>query len=110
LSTNDSPPKATTYKDILGLEYIDCNACSVEDWIDALRRSEQEEAKEKLSRYGTFTDLIQNARIFSSPSHGQGYYDVKPERYLAIAFVESRMTRGEEEQAISTLQNSRSLF
>ena len=102
--------RATSYKDILGLDYLDCTACSVEGWTYPLYASKQKEAKEKLSRYNTYRGLIHVAKIFSTASDGQGYYYTKPEQYLAIAFVESQRTRGELEQAISTLQNGWSLF
>ena len=102
--------RATNYKDLLGLDYLDCASCSVEAWTYPLHESNQQEAKEKLSRYHENKCLVHAAKIFSAASDGQGYNYHKGEEYLAIAFVESKKTRNEVEQAISVLKDCKLLF
>jgi hypothetical protein len=53
--------------------------------------------------------MIHKVKIFSSALDGQGYDYDKLEEYLAIAFVESKKTRNEVEQAISILKDRKSL-
>jgi hypothetical protein len=100
----------TRYKDLLKLEYPDCNSFDVEGWTFPRYESKQKEAKEQLLRYKKFRSLIKDANIFSAASEDQGYTYPKPWEYLAIALVESQKTQAEIEGAISLLKLSESLY
>jgi len=106
----DGMTMATNYKDFLGLDYLYCASCIIQAWTYPFYESNQQEAKEKLSRYSKIKSLIYAAKIFNAASDGHGYDYDKPEEYLAIAFVESKKTRDKVEQAISILKDRKSLF
>ena len=101
----DGMTMATGYKDLLGLDYLDCSSCDVAVWTHPLHDSKQQEVKEKLSRYRKIVSLIRAAKNFSAASIGQGYNYEKPGEYLAIAFVESGRTKGEIEHGICILKD-----
>lgn len=106
----DSIAQATHYKDLLGLNYLDCNACEIEGWTYPLYASNQQDAKEKLRRFDITLELIDDAKLFSGPVGAQGWHYSKPEHYLAIALVESRMSKGDVTEAINILKAGKSFI
>jgi hypothetical protein len=106
----DSMAYATYYKDVLGLDYPDCNACEIESWTNPLYESNQQEAKEKIRRYNITYKFIVDAGLFSAPLEGQGWSYSKPKHYLAIALVESRKSKGEVIEAINILKAGKSFI
>ena len=106
----DSMAQATYYKDVLGLDYPDCNACEVEGWTHPLYASDQPEAKEKLRRFNITRNFIDDAKLFSGPVGSQGWDYDKPEHYLAMALIESRMSKDEVAEAISILKAGKSFI
>ena len=106
----DSMAHATDYKDILGIDYVDCNACPVEGWINPLSESKEPDAKAKLHKYDFIYSLVNDARLFSEPLDGQGWAYSKPQKYLAIVLVESRTSDEEIKEALKTLKTSKSFI
>lgn len=107
----DGMAQATYYKDILGLDYLNCNACEVEGWTHPLYYAyDKPEAKEKLRRFDIICEFISDAKLFSSPVGGQGWDYDKPEHYLAIALIESRMSKDDVVEAISILKAGKSFI
>lgn len=100
----DSMAYATYCKDVLGLDYPDCNACEIESWTNPLYESNQQETKEKIRTYNIIYKFIVDAGLFSAPSKGQGWSYSKPKHYLAIALVESRKSEEEVIEAINILK------
>jgi hypothetical protein len=106
----ESMAYATYYKDVLGLDYPDCNAYEIESWTYPLYESNQQEAKEKIWRYNIIYNFIVDVGLFSAPLEGQGWPYSKPEHYLAIALVESQKSKEEVIEAINILMAGKSFI
>ena len=95
---------ATYYKDILDLNYPDCNACEIESWTYPLSASTQQVAKENFRKYDDNYAFITKTGLFSAPITGQGWPCSKRKHYLAMALIESGKSEEQVIEAVSILK------
>ena len=88
---------ATEYKNILGLNYIDCHEFDYETWFRFKR------APQMQKKYEEYQHLVFAKEVFPNPSPTQGLSYVKPLDYLAVAFVESGLSSNAVQEAIATI-------
>lgn len=93
---------ATAYKNLIGLEFRDCENFDFESWQDSLLRSAgtSAEARDRWQKFGDYSDLINRAPVFDPPTAQQGWDYNKPNDYLAASFAESDLTPDQVKESI----------
>lgn len=96
---------ASAYKNLLGLEFCDCENFDHQSWQESLLCATRTsaEARDRWENYDTYLGMIHQAPVFDMPTAGQGWYYNKPNEYLAASFVESNLTIDQVKEAIKTI-------
>ena len=88
----ESMKAASEYKNIMGMDFVDCNEFDFESWERSARDVAGEKAVrgtgEKWLKYVSYRYIIDGADLFSKPLGDQGWEYTKPYEYLAAACVE----------------------
>ena len=83
---------ASEYKNIMGMDFVDCHQFDFESWRRSARDGAGRKAprgqSEKYLKYVSCRHIIDGANLFSKPISGQGWDYTKPYEYLAAACVE----------------------
>ncbi|KAI9709167.1 MAG: hypothetical protein M1812_007752 [Candelaria pacifica] len=99
----NSDKLATEYKNILHLDFPDCHEVDViafQRKFVLLDPGCRENPGSKYNMFEAFHRLIFHAMVFEGPARWQGYYHTKSANYLAIAFVENKLSQIDVEEAI----------
>lgn len=93
---------ATAYKDLIGLEFRDCEKFDYELWKNSLISSAatSAEARDRWQKFNDYSDQIHKAPVFDPPTAQQGWHYNKPNDYLAASFVKSDLTPDQVKEAI----------
>ncbi len=78
---------ATEYKNVMGLDFMDCDKFDFELWLKNIHYGATK-SKEKWTTYMKSLTMIDDARVFDQPLAGDGWAYTKPASYLAVAAVE----------------------
>ena len=88
----ESMKAASEYKNVMGMDFVDCNDFDLGSWERSARDVAGGKAArgtgEKWLRYLSFIDIIVDSDLFSKPIADQGWEYTKPFEYLAAACVE----------------------
>ena len=91
----ESMKAASEYKNIMGLDFVDCNEFDFESWVRSARNVAGEKTargtNEKWLKYLSFRYIIVDCDLFSKPIADQGWEYTKPYEYLAAACVECEL-------------------
>lgn len=94
---------ATEYKDIAGLDFIDCEAFDRQSWQETLA-SEIEDRRAPSYKYDKFINLFDDADLFDPPVGQEGYTYCKPWDYLGVASLESGLDLAGVRNALAKMQ------
>ena len=89
---------ATTFKDMVGLEYPDCIGFDCSAWYEQVQY--EQTCSQKLDLEDRYLGLLLRSGIFPLPTRFQGRTDRKPEHYLACAFADAGWTESQVESAL----------
>ena len=95
---------ASEYKNIIGIDYVDCNDFDLRSWeYNAHHRAggkASHEMGEKWLKYARYRRIILNADLFTEPTLDQGWYYTKPYEYLAAACVDGGLDEESVNKAV----------
>lgn len=98
---------ASEYKDLLGINFNDCNDFDFESWQKSALR---DDSNSKLLEYRTCRRMIDEANIFNEPTSHQGWEYTKPPKYLAAACVQCDLSEEAVKAGIARMITGKFLY
>ena len=107
----DSIKLASEYKDILELNFADCEDFDYGSWEETaiLERKDPSARSFKYDLYAKYRKIIDDADVFDPPAREAGWTYTKPYEYLAVACLESGFDTDKVKGAVATLLAGRGL-
>jgi len=105
----ESMDLASEYKDIAGLDFLDCEAFDLQSWQETAD-SESEDRRAPNHKHdlaSKFTNVFDDADLFDPPVGEEGYAYSKPWDYLGVACLESGLDLDGVRKALSKMQEGR---
>lgn len=93
---------ATEYKNVMGIDCVDCDKFDYESWVEAVLDGEIK-LKEKWNTHLEFQGIIDQAYVFDEPSAEEGWSYSKPPSYLAVAAVECGLSAEAVAEAVAKI-------
>lgn len=96
---------ASAYKNLVGLEFCDCENFDYESWQESLLCAidTSAEARDRWQKFSTCSEMIHQAPVFDPPTARQGWHYNKPNDYLAASFAESNLTIDQVKEAMKII-------
>ena len=95
------------YKVTLGINFVDCNDFDYQKWVEETlqERGARVPKRSSLKRQhqAECLQMIRAANTFDPPTTEQGWEYMKPQEYLAAAFVDSGLNIEDSRDAIATM-------
>ena len=108
----ESMKAASEYKNIMGMDFVDCHEFDFESWESSARDGAGGKAargrSEKWLKYVSYRYIIDGADLFSKPIADQGWEYTKPYEYLTAACVECGLDEETVKMAVLKVQAGKS--
>lgn len=101
----DSMRLASAYKNLIGLNFADCDKFDFELLQTSILASARttKSSEDKWNKYKAYRHEITRPPVFDSSTPSQGWHFNKPSFYLAAAFIECNLSLGDVSEAIKMI-------